>query len=84
MKAWFVWSDNGYEWGDYVHGNTRNEAKAEFWQQWNHACGVEEWTQLRPRRASAFDNIPITRESILKIDGYENWYPICRCEICKV
>ena len=85
MKAWFVWVDD--EWGDYVHGNTRSEAKAMMWRYWS--LEVDEWVYMRALHTPRLDDIPITSKTILdgydaeqqkEYDGY--WHPICKCELC--
>ena len=83
MKAWFVWADD--EWGEYVHGATRSEAKSMMWRHWG--LEIDEWIYMRAIRSPRLDDIPITSRSIL--DGYdidekeyEYWYPICKCELC--
>jgi len=80
MKAWFVWAGEPYsEWGDYVHGETPGKAKAMFWREWHGEC---EWIDLRPIRAPEFDDKPITGDIILLVSGYDDWFPICKCELC--
>lgn len=90
MKAWFVYANNDYEWGDFVHGETVSQAKSMFWRSW----GIEtEWIDLRVRRIPSLDDTPLTSETICKylddIDFmYEGeqitrWHPICNCKTCK-
>jgi hypothetical protein len=88
MKAWFVWGSPDYDWGDYVHGETRGKAKAMFWKEWSFE--TDEWIHMRVSRCPALDDIPITSDNIKKRTNaymdepkeYWYWHPICDCEIC--
>ena len=80
MIAWFVWGADD-EWGDYVHGDTRSQAKSMMWREWGLEIG--EWIRMRALRCPALDGMPLTSENIIAVNGlYESWYPICKCSLC--
>jgi len=86
MKAWFVWDNNDYNWGDYVHGETAGKAKSMFWSAWH--TEADEWICMRVSRCPELDDIPITSDSIKErtnaiFNEDDYWYPICDCEICR-
>ena len=82
MKAWFVWSNPYYEWGDYVHGETVSKAKSMFWKAWSYE--TEEWINMRCQRIPELDNIPLTSDNIETIigDEFDRWKSCCECFLC--
>jgi len=82
MKAYFIWSDNDYQWGDFAHGETASKAKAMFWKKWSYE--VEEYIYLRAKRVPELDNKPFTADNIIAATDLEDWNlnPTCSCEIC--
>lgn len=85
MKKAFVVYYKDYEWVDYAHAETAQEAKKIFYSEWKQEG---DYIDIRAIRRPKLDNLPLSGKNIATCGyGYEeDWLGVercmCKCDLC--